>query len=169
MDTKNNKKLIRIVLVVVLAVALVAAGFFLARHKARTGPVTNIAETFEFEDEQVRETVSAEPAITRGIRIPGYSIIPVKANSTDVKVELYNPEDNEVYFQIAFFLKGDTEDEKIFESKLLKPGQHIYDIALTRGLPAGDYPMTIQYSTFSTDGEYTPRNGATVDCTLRAQ
>ena len=163
----KNKKLLWIVLALVLAIALVAAGFFLAKHQSRSGPVTNTLATIAFEEEQVQQTQS--PSVTRGIRIPGYSVIPIRANATDVQVELYNPEDNEVYFQISFFLPGEEEPELLYESKLLKPGQHIYEITLTRGLPAGDYPITIQYATFTADGEFSPRNGATVDCVLRAQ
>ena len=159
----NNKKRLWSIAAVLLALALVAAGYFLARSQE----APDDSRTFEFEAEQTQETQA--PSVSRGIRIPGYSIIPIKADATDVKVELYNPEDNEVYFQISFFLKGETKSEKLFESKLLKPGQHIYDITLTRGLPAGDYPITIQYSTFTADGEFSPRNGATVDCVLRAQ
>ena len=163
----KNKKLLWSILALIVAIALVAGGFFLAKHQSRSGPVTSTVETFAFEEEQVRETQSA--SVTRGIRIPGYSIIPIQANATDVKVELYNPEDNEVYFQISFYLPGEEESELLYESKLLKPGQHIYEITLTRGLPAGDHPITIQYSTFTADGEFSPRNGATVDCVLRAQ
>lgn len=166
----KNKKLLWILLALVLAAALVGAGFFLAHRQAHSGPVTNVDPNFEFEDEQVRETADAEPMVSKGIRIPGYSIIPIKANATDVEIEFYNPEENEVYFQISVLLKGETpeENEKIYESKLLKPGQHIYNVTLTRGLPAGDYPVIIQYATFSADETYTPRNGATVDCVIRA-
>ena len=159
----NRKIILRTVLAAVLALALVAAGYFLAGGPNRQAS----PETFAFEEEQVRQTEA--PSAARGIRIPGYSVIPVPADTADVQVELYNPEDNEVYFQISFFLKGDGEDELLYESRLLKPGQHIYDITLTRGLPAGDHPITIQYSTFTTDGEFSPRNGATVDCVIRAQ
>ena len=159
----NKKTILRIVLAAVLALALVAAGYFLAGHQNRQDPGT----AFVFEQEQVRQTEA--PSVTRGIRIPGYSVIPIPADTADVEVDLFNPEDNEVYFQISFYLKGDPEDELLYESKLLKPGQHIYEITLNRGLPAGDHPITIQYATFTTDGEFSPRNGATVDCVLRAQ
>ena len=163
----KQKKYLAILLALIAAAALLGAGYFLARQASRSGPVTSTVESFEFEEEQVQETQAA--SVTKGIRIPGYSIIPIQANATDVKVELYNPEDNEVYFQISFYLPGEEESELLYESKLLKPGQHIYEITLTRGLPAGDHPITIQYSTFTADGEFSPRNGATVDCVLRAQ
>ena len=161
----KNKKALWIALAVLLVLALAAAVFFLTRQP--DGPVTNVSQTYAFEEEQTQET--AAPSAARGIRIPGYSVIPVPADQTQVKVDLYNPEDNGVYFQIAFLLRDGEEEELLYESKLLKPGQHLYDITLNRGLPAGDHPVTIRYSTFTTDGEFSPRNGATVECIIRAQ
>lgn len=159
---KDRTKIWRI-LVPVLIVLLIIVGVVLARRPQGTGPVTNI--TPEFEQEQTRETTGASQS--KGIKIPGYSIIPIAADSTDVEIDLYNPEENDVYFQISFYLSDSKE--LLFESKLLKPGQHLYTISLNRPLPEGEYPITIQYSTFSTDGSFTPKNGAVVDCILRAK
>lgn len=146
-----------------LLIFLLAIGWYAIDARQDAGPVTSFAP--EFEQEQTQETVDASQ--TKGIKIPGYSTIPIVANAKEVDIDLYNPEENEVYFQIAFYLK-DTK-ELIFESKLLKPGQHLYKISLTHPLEAGEYPITIQYSTFSTDGSYTPKNGAVVDCVLSAR
>lgn len=143
--------------------AVVLVGVVFALRSKPNAPVTNFEP--EFENEQTQETTPSSEG--RGIRIPGYSVIPVAANSQEVSVDLHNPEENNVYFQIAFYLK-DT-DEKIFESKLIKPGQHLYTITLNRELEPGEYLISMQYSTFSTDGTYEPRNGATLDCTLRAE
>ncbi len=147
-----------------LLILLAVLGWrWLAGEQNKADAVTNF--TPEFEQEQTQTTIA--PSHTKGIKIPGYSTIPIAANSQEVEIDLYNPEENDVYFQIAFYLTDSKE--QIFESKLLKPGQHLYSISLTRPLEAGDHPIIIQYSTFSTDGSYTPKNGAVVDCTLRAQ
>ncbi len=161
MNAKTRKALICGILLLVVIVG----AFFLLKPSEKDGPVTSNLPEFGFEEEQVQQTEAA--AQSRGIKIPGYTIIPVAANSKEVEVDLYNPEENQVYFQISFLLK-DT-GEKIFESKLIKPGQHLYTIPLTQPLAPGDYDITIQYSTFSTDGAFSPRNGATVDCVLRAE
>ena len=162
-----SNKLLLIIIAVLLVILLAGAGMLLGQKNS--GPVTNTDSTakqdFEFEEEQTQKTEEAAEA--PGIEIPGYSIIPIKANTTDVEIDLYNPEGNNVYFQLTFRLK--ETNEQLFESKLLKPGQHLYNITLEKGLPAGDHAVTIQYSTFSTDGEYTPKNGATVDCIIRAE
>ena len=77
---------------------------------------------------------------------------------------LMNPEENEVYFQISFYLP-DT-DETIYTSKLIKPGQHLYEITLEKAMEPGEYPLTVKYDTFTADEDMTPRNGAEVNCTL---
>ena len=151
--------------ILALVIVLLIGGFALYHHHKYSGPVTNF--TPEFEAEQTQITTEQEPSVSRGIEIPGYSVIPVTAGSKDVNIDLYNPEGNNVYFQLTFFL-SDT-GEQIYQSKLLKPGQHIYTITLDRALEAGEYPLTIQYSTFTTDDSYTPRNGATVNCILQAK
>lgn len=161
MKQKTQKALMWGIPVLIL---LLLGIFFYWKHYAASGPVTSNLPNPEFEAQQVQETQAAGQS--RGIQIPGYSIIPVQADTTDVKVDLYNPEGNEVYFQISFILK-DT-GEVLYESKLIQPGQHLYDITLNQPLAAGDYDITIQYATFSTDGSYTPRNGANMDCVIRA-
>lgn len=161
MNSKKRKTLIWGIPVLIL---LLIGIFFLWKNHARSGPVTSNLPEYEFEDQQVQQTQPATQS--RGIEIPGYSIIPVKADTTDVEVDLYNPESNEVYFQISFILK-DTGD-LLYESKLIQPGQHLYNITLNQPLAPGDYDITIQYATFSTDGSYSPRNGANVDCVIRA-
>ncbi|MDO4260863.1 MAG: hypothetical protein Q4C82_02200 [Eubacteriales bacterium] len=145
------------------AVIIALAGGVVYYNHAQS-EVTNFTPEFE-EGQEAPE--ASEASEERGIKIPGYSVIPVTAGTTEVAVDLTNPEENEVYFQITFLLT-DT-GEQIYQSKLLSPGQHLYEISLDRALEAGEYNLTIQYDTFSMDEEYTPRNGATVNCILRAQ
>lgn len=161
----KQKKLLAVLGLILLAVFVVGGIFFY--RSANKGPITNYEADFlpEFEEQQTWQT--QEAFLARGIRIPGYTTIPIAANTTQVDVELYNPEENEVYFQIAFFLK--ETGEKIYESKLIKPGQHLYHITLEKALEAGEHPITIQYSSFSMDDAFTPRNGASVECVLHAR
>ncbi len=145
-----------------LAILLILIGYFasIVITKKEPGEITNFEPTFE--EEQFQENIEATQS--KGIKIPGYSTIPIKANQKEVSIDLYNPEENEVYFEISFIL-NDTNEE-IYKSKLIKPGQHIYSITLTKALPVGEYPVTIKYNTFSTDESYTPKNGASVGCVL---
>lgn len=114
----------------------------------------------EFEDNQTVKENESQP----GIEIPGYDKIYVKEMDTKLKGDFFNPDKNNVYFKISFVL-SDT-DEIIYQSKMIKPGQHLYEIELLRGLSRGEYPISILYETFSADENLIPRNGATVDCVL---
>lgn len=161
MDQKKKKI---VIIVVILAVIIGAVGIYLY---TRPKEVTNYAKgEFEADQEKPVSETSAGGA-EAGIQIPGYKSIVIEAGTKDVSVELMNPEENNVYFEISFYLP-DT-DETIYTSKLIKPGQHLYEITLEREMEAGEYPLTVKYATFSADDEQTPRNGAEVNCTLIVQ
>lgn len=155
----NRKKKITI-LVVILVLAAAAAGIY---WYTRPKEVTNYDAEFE-EDQERPDSTDQEGSVADGIQIPGYKSITIPAGTKDVSVELMNPEENQVYFQISFYL-SDTE-ETIYTSKMIKPGQHLYEITLEKEMAAGEYPLTVRYDTFSADEEMTPRNGAEVNCTL---
>lgn len=155
----NKKK----VIIVILALAVVVGGV-VVYQQTRPKEVTNY--DVEFEEEQVKddEEKTTESGVGEGIQIPGYKSVKIPAGTKDVSVELTNPEENKVYFEISFYLP-DTE-ETIYKSKLIKPGQTLYDITLEREMEAGEYPLVIKYATYTADEEMTPRNGAEVNCTL---
>lgn len=155
----NRKKKITI-LVVILVLAAAAAGIY---WYTRPKEITNYDAEFE-EDQERPDSTDQEGSVADGIQIPGYKSITIPAGIKDVSVELMNPEENQVYFQISFYLP-DTE-ETIYTSKMIKPGQHLYEITLEKEMAAGEYPLTVRYDTFSADEAMTPRNGAEVNCTL---
>lgn len=155
----NRKKKITI-LVVILVLAAAGAGIY---WYTRPKEVTNYDAEFE-EDQERPDSTDQEGSVADGIQIPGYKSITIPAGTKDVSVELMNPEENQVYFQISFYLP-DTE-ETIYTSKMIKPGQHLYEITLEKEMAAGEYPLTVRYDTFSADEAMTPRNGAEVNCTL---
>ena len=155
----NRKKKITI-LIVILVLAAAAAGIY---WYTRPKVVTNYDAEFE-EDQERPDSADQEGSVAEGIQIPGYKSITIPSGTKDVSVELMNPEENQVYFQISFYLP-DT-DETIYTSKMIKPGQHLYEITLEKEMAAGEYPLTVKYDTFSADEAMTPRNGAEVNCTL---
>ena len=154
----DKKTIITIIsTVAVCALGLFGYDYFKNNHKDRE-PIKP-----EFEQTQTKEEV--EKGVTPGIAIPGYSEININAGEKKAKVDFYNPEKNEVYFKIKLMI-NDTK-EVIFESKLFEPGQHLYEIELQKAMTKGVYDMTIVYETYAMDEEYTPRNGANVNCILR--
>lgn len=101
-----------------------------------------------------------------GIKIPGYPSITIEAGTQDVAVALLNPEGNPCYFTFELALK-DT-DEVLYTSKLVPPGQAIYNITLSRPLEAGEYDAVIRISTTSLE-DGSAMNGANVETVLIAQ
>lgn len=162
MQAMDRKKKKLIILIVILAVAAAASGIAVYRSR-QPGEVTNSDVAFE-EDQEKLDDKDQEGSVDEGIQIPGYDSIVIPAGTKDVSVELMNPEENEVYFQISFYLP-DT-DETIYTSDLIRPGQHLYDITLEREMEAGEYPLTVKYATFTADEAMAPQNGADVSCTL---
>lgn len=154
----NRKKIT--ILIVILIAAAAAAGIYLY---TRPKEVTNYDAEFE-DDQEKPDKADQAGSVSVGIQIPGYKSITIPAGTTDVSVELMNPEENEVYFQISLYLPDTAET--IYTSKLIKPGQHLYEITLEKAMEPGEYPLTVKYDTFTADEDMTPRNGAEVNCTL---
>ncbi len=148
--------------IILLVLVIVAAGI-LIRRNTRPAEVTNYDVAFE-EEQEKSEGNNPEQKIEEGIQIPGYKSIQIPAGTKDVSVELTNPEENKVYFEISFYLP-DTK-ETIYKSRMIKPGQTLYDITLEKEMEAGEYPLTVKYATYTADENMTPRNGAQLNCTL---
>lgn len=159
---KNRKNKRKAVMIGIIAVIAIGAG--VAYSQTQPKEVTNYDTGFE-EEQTTPENGEQKAQIEKGIQIPGYKTITIEAGTKEVDVELMNPEENNVYFEISFYLP-DT-DETIYTSKKIKPGQHIYHITLNRELEAGEYPLTVKYATCSADDSMTPKNGAEINCTLQ--
>lgn len=159
MKLKKNWK-ICILCIVMIAIGAVMCWRYFGNEK---GEVTSYAAEFE-EEQDKPESDDQDAGVESGIEIPGYKSIEIPAGTKDVKIDLTNPESNHVYFEISFYLP--ETDETIYKSKLIKPGQHIYEITLDREMEAGDYPLTVKYATYKADDSLTPQNGADVNCTL---
>jgi hypothetical protein len=111
---------------------------------------------YEFEDQQIPLGSYMQ---SETISIPGFESITIAAGETDIAAKLYNPEGNPCYFEISILL-GDTAEE-IYKSKLISPGQTLYEVSLNRALDKGNYDAVLHYNTFSLD-DYADMNGANV-------
>lgn len=117
----------------------------------------------EFEADQ---TLNQSVTQSEKISIPGFETWTIDAGETKVSTNFYNPEQNDCYFVISVII--DETGETIYESKYLKPGQHLYEVELLRALEAGKYQATLHYSTYSMT-DLTPMNGADVPFELVVQ
>lgn len=99
------------------------------------------------------------------IRIPGYPSIEIGADSEKVALPLLNPDGNPCYFKYRITLRD--SGELLFESGLMRPGEALDEITLSRGLSAGEYKAVIEVLTFSLKDE-TPMNGAELETLIIA-
>ncbi len=157
---KETRKKIGIILITVGATALVVILFFIF-----FGSKLFLNSGYEFEPDQ--SAYLSDVSENDTISIPGVDSIKVEANTKTVSVNLYNPENNNCYFEISILL-NDGENE-IYKSKLIKPGQQLYEIELNEELDAGTYDAVLHYNTYTSDGNYTPLNGANVPFKLIAE
>lgn len=117
---------------------------------------TSTRSDIEFEAEQTQ--VQSEASSDK-ISIPGFETWAIDSGKTKVSTNFYNPENNNCYFIVKVIL--DDTGETIYESKYIKPGQHLYEVELLKALDKGKYQATIHYSAFETE-TLTPLNGANV-------
>lgn len=102
----------------------------------------------------------------KGIQIPGYPSITIPADTKNVTVAFLNPEGNPCYFTFELVLK-DT-GEVLYTSKMVPPGQAIYEAELSRPLEKGEYNATIKIKTASLE-DGSAMNGADVETVLIVQ
>lgn len=99
-----------------------------------------------------------------GVAIPGWSSIDIPADTTEVIVDFFNPEENEGKYSLTFELRLLDESEQGYEvlytSGLVDPGLHIQTINLSRGLEAGTYDAIIHVQPYRMDEAQTATNNA---------
>lgn len=91
------------------------------------------------------------------ISLPGYGDINMFAGTSDLKIALWNPETNQVYFKFTILLE-DTE-EKLYESKFVEPGNAITEVKLSRALEQGIHPVIVRIDTFDINDYKVKKNG----------
>ncbi len=154
--------------VVYIVVGIILLLFAILQMNGAGSKETEPDVNWELEAEQESEASGGDSGY---ISIPGFDSATIDAGSETVSLYLYNPEANECYFVISIYLyEGQNgEEELIYQSKLVSPGQELYEITLERALEAGTYQAYVNYATYTMDGEYTPLNGANVPFTLNVE
>lgn len=153
--TKTKRKKIGVILIAVGMTALLCSGLFLL-----FGGNLLINPGQEIEPPQRRPS---QANANDTISIPGFESMTIPAGKTMVPATLYNPEGNECYFEISIIL-SDTQEE-IYKSKLVEPGNRLYQIKLNRALDRGAYKAAIHYSAYTLTDQK-DLNGANVPFTL---
>lgn len=85
----------------------------------------------------------------QGIDIPSLKSVVFIPEQRIQKVNLYNPDTNNVLFKMTLY----ADEEEIWKSKLVEPGKGFYEITLSQVLSEGTYDGTVLYQCFKLDGE----------------
>ena len=106
----------------------------------------------------------ALPALCGNINLPGYETITLKAGQVPQAVSFSNPQENTCAFRLSISLK---DGSTLWEAEnLLRPGEALLSIDLTRELEAGTYRNAVlKYECYNL-ADMTKLNGAEMKCTL---
>ena len=157
----KKKKKILITILILLCVAAAVGAFCAFGRRDKDD------EAVENKNNEMTVSSSEEEETARdGIRIPGYPTITIKAETTDVEMNLMNPEGNPCSFVYEIVL-SDTE-EVLYTSEAIAPGETITNVTLSRALPAGEYDAVVRISTMSLE-DGSSMNGANVNTVIKAE
>lgn len=123
------KKKTKIIIGILIAAVIAAAGitwYVMNQKNQKTG--NSSAEVVAW-DVDIEEE---EPSEEKGILIPGYTSMVMKANTKEQTVSIGNPADNDCIFVIVLKLEDGTI---LFESQELKPGEGLENITLDQEIP----------------------------------
>ncbi len=92
------------------------------------------------------------------IAIPGYSELKMEADTNVINVALWNPDGNPCYFKFSIIM----DDEVLYESGLVAPGQAVVEVELSETIPQGIYDAIIKIRTYDLEDTESELNGGEV-------
>lgn len=107
---------------------------------------------------------NSEPADIGQTQIPGYDDIRMKADSDTAYVALWNPAGNKVFFQFRIVLK--SNNERIYLSDLIKPGDAVKTVKFNQPFKKGVYPISLEIDAFDINNYKKRMNGAKLETNL---
>ena len=90
-------------------------------------------------DEREEQGSGAAPGVT----VAGFSALTIPPEIKIVPIDLHNPIENNGLYYMTFEFRLPDESEQgyevLFKTGYVAPGQHIYHVELSRGMPEGEY------------------------------
>lgn len=159
-----HKRILQIGGVLLLVLAGILLGRQLMKTSASIEKKVDIDESaVPWQGEKTRHTGQKQ----KGITIPAFGSITLRANTLEQAVSLFNPESNDCYFVISLYLPDKTE---IWKSKMILPGKGLYQIRLKQKVAAGKYENSIvRYECYKMDKQLTKLNGSDVKLELEVR
>lgn len=151
-NQNKKKKQILVISIAVLIVVFILLLMFL-RSCQCSKPPPNEKETTETNVLDFTPNNESSDSII----IPGINGMNLKSNQLEQKVDFYNPDENNCYFQISLYLSDNT---LIWQSDLIKPSEHITQITLKQKLQRGLYRnCRLVYDCYTLDDKTTLNGG----------
>lgn len=109
-------------------------------------------------------SVSQSAADSGNINIPGYEALDFNAGETKQTTRFHNPAENGCLFRMSLTVNEET----LWTSDYIAPGENVESITLSHALNAGEYDAKLHYECF-TITEKAPLNGADIDLTINVK
>ena len=114
--------------------------------------------------DKVERFAEANPGSGENIAIPGYEKLDFAAGKTAQTVNLKNPPTNACYFRFSLIVN----DETLWTSDYIEPGEAVKRLTLSRALDKGGYDATLHYDCYTLNDK-TPLNGADLKLKLNVK
>ncbi|WP_343207982.1 hypothetical protein [Anaerolentibacter hominis] len=153
MKMKTLRKILLILLIPLSIIGAAFAGFYAYRiiaeqKSAETAglvqdPNARIGTLDQTEAERIREL---EEIVNKSMITMSINATPCFRNG-EGNLMLENPSENGSRITVALYPRGkeEQEEEKLYQSGALDPGQYIDNVRLDRELAAGEYPCTAYF------------------------
>ena len=114
--------------------------------------------------DKVERFAQAVPAEDGNITVPGYEDLSFNAGAISQSVNLKNPPTNACYFRFSLIVN----DETLWTSDYIEPGEAVKRLTLTHALDKGGYDATLHYDCYTLNDK-TPLNGADIKLKLNVK
>ena len=146
-NSKRENKLLIPMVILLTVCAVLVIGLISKCGNNKSSELINQednAVTWNGEQDISRPMINDKPAIA----IPGINELTFVANQKKQKVNFYNPEVNTCYFQMNLFV----DDECLWKSGNVAPGNGYYEIELDKSLPVGNKQGYLLIKCFKQNG-----------------
>ena len=157
MAVKNSKKRkfdVKDFIIVILTFSTV----FAIIYSLRRGPKQEFENTSPVISQQEEKKSSHEEQLTDMVALPQFAFVSLEADVREQSLTFENPSRNTVQFRVSIIL---NDDELLWQSEFIKPGELSQPVILTRTLSTGVYEKAVlKYECFTNDSEKKQLNGA---------
>lgn len=156
--TEKNKNRLVIILIILLLSLLIGLAAVLRTHRTDNSSLITDDNAVPWNGEQ--SLPRAAQSHNDAIAIPGFDSLVLIANQTEQDVNFYNPKINDCLFVMTLY----SDNEQLWQSGYIAPGNGYYQIELEKVLYAGKHNGRLRVQCFKSDG--TELNSANINFEL---